>query len=86
MSNYDNSNRGVMFRNDKKTTDNHPDYKGKGNYNGTDFEVAGWIKTSKDGKKKFMSLAFSEPYVKPEADQPPSNVPDMPDPNDDLPF
>jgi hypothetical protein len=53
---YDNTNRGVLFKNDKKTTDKHPDYTGKIDVNGTEFKLAAWIKTG--GKGKFMSLSI----------------------------
>ena len=61
----ENLNNGVIFKNDHKKEDKHPDYKGKGNFNGNDFEVALWVKTGKDGKK-FFSAKFSPPYVKPD--------------------
>ncbi len=81
MSNYDNTNTGALFTNEKKA-DNHPDYKGKINVNGKDLEIAAWIKTSKAGTK-FMSLKVNEPYVKPEDNVPPlSSVVET----DDLPF
>ena len=48
---YDNSNRGAIFKNDDKQQDNHPDYKGSLNVNGVDLWVSGWLKTSeKTGK------------------------------------
>jgi uncharacterized protein (DUF736 family) len=54
---YDNTNRGVLFKNDKKTADNHPDYKGKINTGGEDFWLSAWIK---DGDKgKYMSLSVT---------------------------
>ena len=56
---YDNTNRGVLFKNKKKETDKHPDYTGKINVKGEDFRLAAWIKESKGGNK-FMSLAVSE--------------------------
>ena len=49
-------NSGVLFRNDKKETPNHPDYKGSINVDGTDYWLSAWIKVSKDGAK-FMSLS-----------------------------
>lgn len=57
---YDNTNRGALFKNDKKETDKHPDYKGKLNVNGRDFYLSAWLKTAKDGNK-YMSLSVQEP-------------------------
>jgi uncharacterized protein (DUF736 family) len=54
---YDNSNRGAIFKNDDKQQDNHPDYKGSLNVNGVDMWVSGWLKTSEKTGKKFMSLS-----------------------------
>jgi len=62
---YDNSNRGAIFKNDDKQQDNHPDYKGSLNVNGVDLWVSGWLKTSEKTGKKFMSLS-----VKPKEDRP----------------
>jgi len=73
------NNTGAIFKNDKKTAENQPDYKGKVNVNGADMEVALWLKESKTGTKYF-SATFQEPYVKPEA----RVVTDEQD--DDLPF
>ena len=52
---YDNTNRGAIFKNDKKTTDNHPDYTGKLDVDVAEYWVSAWIKTGKSGK--FMSLS-----------------------------
>ena len=54
---YDNSNRGTIFKNEDKQQDNHPDYKGSLNVNGVDLWVSGWLKTSEKTGKKFMSLS-----------------------------
>jgi uncharacterized protein (DUF736 family) len=61
---YDNSNRGAIFKNDDKQQDNHPDYKGSLNVNGVDLWVSGWLKTSEKTGKKFLSLS-----VKPKEDK-----------------
>lgn len=58
---YDNTNTGAIFKNDKKA-DNHPDYKGKINVKGEEFEIALWVKDGKNGK--FFSAKISEPYKK----------------------
>jgi hypothetical protein len=54
---YDNSNRGALFKNEEKTQDNFPDYKGSLNVNGVDLWISGWLKTSEKTGKKFLSLS-----------------------------
>ena len=52
---YDNTNRGVLFKQEDKPKDNAPDYKGTFNRKGEDFKLAGWLKMSKSGKP-YLSL------------------------------
>lgn len=52
---YDNTNTGVLFKNDRKETDKHPDYTGQVNVDGVEFWLSAWIKTGQKGK--FMSLS-----------------------------
>ena len=73
---FDNTNRGALFRNDRKEEDSHPDYRGNLNVDGTEYWVSAWLKTSKEGTK-YMSLS-----VKPKV-EPSSGKPDL---NDDIPF
>jgi len=54
---YSTANRGALFKNDEKTQDNFPDYKGSLNVNGVDLWISGWLKTSEKTGKKFMSLS-----------------------------
>lgn len=58
MSEYDNTNRGVLFK-QKKTNDKAPDYKGSFNYKGSEFKIAGWIKMSKAGSP-FLSISVDD--------------------------
>lgn len=59
MSDYDNTNRGSLFKNDKGNNPNRPDYTGKINVGGTDYRLSAWIKEAKSGKK-YMSLSVKE--------------------------
>ena len=78
MSNYDNTNSGVLFQNDKKGNEKAPDYKGKLNVNGKDYELAGWLRDGKTGK--FLSVKIQEPKQKTETSQKQESK------NSDLPF
>jgi uncharacterized protein (DUF736 family) len=59
MPEYDDTNRGAFFRNQKKAKPNQPDYRGPLNYEGVELELAGWIKKSKSGDT-YMSLKVSK--------------------------
>ena len=74
MSDFDPTNRGALFPNDKKTNPAQPDYKGKVNINGVEYWLDGWKKTSKDGSKKFLSLSAT-PKVAPAENPAPSPAP-----------
>lgn len=48
-------NTGSLFKNDRKETDNHPDYKGSALVGGVDHWLDAWINTDRNGNK-YMSL------------------------------
>jgi hypothetical protein len=66
---YDNTNRGVLFKNDRKETDNHPDYSGQVNVEGVEYFFSGWIKTAgpnaKNPGSKFLSVSVSKKREQP---------------------
>jgi hypothetical protein len=55
MSDYDNTNRGALFKNDRKEDDKDRDYSGTINVGGREYWLSGWVRTSKSGQK-FLSL------------------------------
>ncbi len=54
---YDNNNTGVLFINDRKEKDTHPDRKGSAEIGGKQYWVSGWDKQTSKGET--LSLAFS---------------------------
>tara|TARA_R110002126_G_scaffold195056_1_gene343033 strand:- start:37 stop:273 length:237 start_codon:yes stop_codon:yes gene_type:complete len=56
MTEYDNTNTGLLFKNGQKENEKFADYQGSINIDGVDFWLNAWIKTSSKTGKKFMSL------------------------------
>jgi hypothetical protein len=96
MADFDNTNRGVLFINDRRTSEKHPDYKGSINVDGKEFWLSAWMKTGAKGE--FISLSIeskdaqagtSKPAAKPAAKPAPAAskaAPNFNDMDDDLPF
>lgn len=89
MTQYDNNMRGVLFKNDRKEKDSHPDYKGSCEVNGVEMWLSAWFKEGAKGK--FMSLSFepkqaqaSAPVAKPAQKQ--VKQPVFDDQDTDIPF
>jgi len=97
MPEYDNNMRGVLFKNDRKEKDTHPDYKGQSEVNGVEYWLSAWIKTDKNGNK-FMSLSFqAKDEAKPQQKPAPQSstakpskwvefTPPPPEDNENIPF
>jgi hypothetical protein len=58
---YDNTNSGLLARNDKQGNESRPDYRGSINVDGREYWLSAWIKQGRDGTKlagqKYMSLS-----------------------------
>lgn len=84
---YDNTNRGSIWKNDKKETDRHPDLTGSLNVEGVEYWVSAW-KREPDASQKAPALRFS--IKRKEEQQQPKDYPDnatpQPDLTDEIPF
>ena len=56
MSREQRDNSGAVFKNERKTQDNHPDRTGSAMIGGVEYWVSGWLKEGAKGP--FLSLAF----------------------------
>ena len=93
MPEYDNTNRGSVWINDKKLTDKHPDLNGSLNVDGVEFWVSAW-KRKEGANPKAPVLSFSikrkdeAKKAAPTADSP-VDIPNPGDPDaffEDIPF
>lgn len=84
---YDNTNRGFLFRDEKRTNERAPEYTGTINIMGKEYKLSAWIKESKAGKK-YVSLSVASPALTPKKVEKPAEplettiMEDM----DELPF
>lgn len=56
---YDNTNTGILYKNDNRKSEKSPQYGGSINIEGVEYWLNGWVKTGKSGKLKdrqFFSL------------------------------
>ena len=90
MSYEQKDGRGSLFRNDRKETERHPDYKGSIKIDGKDYWLSSWISKS-EGGTTYMSLSAqlkeqqSAPVPAPASAPAPAPAPAA-DFNDDVPF
>jgi hypothetical protein len=85
MTDYDNRNRGALFRNDDKdpNDDRDRDYNGTLDIEGTEYWISGWVRTSKKSGRKYLSLSVKPKVEKPAESERKSPAEDF---NDRIPF
>lgn len=70
MSDYDNSNSGVLFKNDRKQGDNDPDYTGSWtDADNVEYFLSAWINDGRNGKYMKVKLGQQKQQQR---SQPPS--------------
>jgi len=68
MSEYDNTNKGSIWKNEKKEKDTHPDFTGSLNVDGVEYWVSAWKR--KEGQSpKAPALSFA---IKPKVEAEPA--------------
>lgn len=92
---YDNTNRGVLFKNDRKTKDTQPGYTGSLNVDGVEYFLDAWLKEGQKGKFFSVSVKRKDQQAAPSrAPAPARAAPAAPprassgfdDMDDDIPF
>lgn len=86
---YDNTNRGILFENDRKEKDSHPDFKGSINVGGKEFWLSGWRKETSKGPAISLQVEAKDDAKRTaqRAAQAAKQAESAPDPfDDDIPF
>lgn len=86
MTEYDNNNRGALFRNDRATSDKHPTHTGKLNVEGRDYYLNAWVKDGKKGKFFSISVKPMDEQAEGHPDRHHQRAGSTPDLGDDVPF
>jgi hypothetical protein len=88
MTQYDNTNRWILSRNDRRRNDKDAEFTGTINVEGVEYWLNAWVQEKKDGSGKFFSgsIKRKEPMtIGP--DDPPMQRRSMKDQlNDEIPF
>ena len=58
MAEYDNTNSGALFKNDRKAADTHADWNGSINVEGREYWLNAWVKEKKGDGSKFFSISI----------------------------
>lgn len=58
MSKQKKNNRATLFKNENKTEQTHPDYKGNAQIDGVHYWIAGWLE--KNESQKWIAISFKK--------------------------
>jgi len=83
---YDNTNTGILSRNERKEQPKHPDFKGALNIEGVEYWLSGWVQERKDGTGKFFSLKVNRKDAQQAQQAKPAQASGFEDLDSDLPF
>lgn len=87
---YDNTNSGILARNENRKTDKHPEFTGSINVDGVDYWISAWVNEGKAGGKmegkKYFSLKVNAKEQRAPAQGRPAPFKDDPSIDDDVPF
>ena len=87
---YDNTNSGILARNDRKEKDTHPDFTGSLNVEGTEYWLSAWVNEGRPGTKfegkKYFSIKVNPKEQQRSAPKPTSRFKDDPSIDEDIPF
>jgi hypothetical protein len=81
---YDNTNTGVLFKNDRKEKPTQPDWNGSANIEGEEYWVNAWVKEKKADGSKFFSFSYRRKEEAPVRKAAPARRAQAM--NDDIPF
>lgn len=86
MAEYDNTNSGALFKNDRKAADTHADWNGSINVEGREYWLNAWVKEKKGDGSRFFSISV-KPKDTPRAAPAPARAPARQAMHDDeIPF
>ena len=82
---YDNTNRFILSRNERRESDRHPEFTGSINIDGVEYWLNAWVQERKDGSGKFFSGSVKPKEEKKSAPSR-SSKPLREELNDEIPF
>jgi hypothetical protein len=85
MSEYDNTNRGQIWKNEDRKTETHPQFKGTVNVEGVEYWVSAWLRKP-DANPKAPAMSFSIKKKEDKVEAPSTDVVAQDSFDDTIPF